>query len=163
MWLAFPTFKRGLLGVLSRLVEQQGRKATQASSGRRRCANLPRGEPSRSSSPLCLALWAAPRNARTGRIRPGRWPMGRAMESLLVSRCLVAGGTGLPPPGGGSSVDDHHTSAGTMDAVARGQRNLFQPLPLGLDPTGLRPPTGVPSGSTHLKAAPSSDGTHHGE
>jgi len=63
-WLAFPPTGWGWLGVLSHLVEQQGRKATQPSSGWWRCANPPRGQLSWSSSPLCLALRAAPRNAR---------------------------------------------------------------------------------------------------
>jgi len=42
-WLAFPPTGWGWQGVLSHLVEQQGRKATQPSSGRWRCANPPRG------------------------------------------------------------------------------------------------------------------------
>jgi len=72
------------------------------------------------------------------------------------------GGDGSSPPGGGSSVDDRHTSAGTTDAGARGQRILFQPLPPGLDPNGTRPPAGAPSGSTHLEVAPPGAGTHFG-
>jgi len=56
-------------------------------------------------------------------------------------------------------VDDRHTSAGTTDVRARGQRTLFQPLPQGLDPTGTRPPAGAPSGSTHTEAVPSGAGT----
>jgi len=71
------------------------------------------------------------------------------------------GGDGTSPPGGGSSVDDRHTSAGTTDAGARGQRTLFQPFPPGLDPTGTRPPAGAPSGSTHLETR-SGAGTHFG-
>jgi len=59
-------------------------------------------------------------------------------------------------------VDDRHTSAGTTDVRARGQRTLFQPLPQGLDPTGTRPPAGAPSGSTHTEAVPSGAGTHFG-
>ena len=72
------------------------------------------------------------------------------------------GGDGSSPAGGGSSVDDRHTSAGTTDAGARGQRTLFQPLPPGLDPTGTRPSAGSPSGSTHLEVAPPGAGTHIG-
>ena len=59
-------------------------------------------------------------------------------------------------------MDDRHTSAGTTDAGARGQRTLFQPLPPGLYPTGTRPLAGAPSGSTHLEAAPPGAGTHFG-
>jgi len=59
-------------------------------------------------------------------------------------------------------VDDRHTSAGTTDAGARGQRTLFQPLPSGLDPTGTRPPAGAPSGTSHLEVAPPGAGTHIG-
>jgi len=59
-------------------------------------------------------------------------------------------------------VDDRHTSAGTTDAGARGQRCLFQTLPPGLDPTGTRPPAGAPSGSSHPEVAPSGAGTHLG-
>jgi len=65
-WLAFPPSGWGWLGVLSHLVEQQGKKATQPCSGWWRCANTPRGEPSWSSFPWCLVLPAAPRNARFG-------------------------------------------------------------------------------------------------
>jgi len=72
------------------------------------------------------------------------------------------GGDGASPPGGGSSVDDRHTSAGTTDAGARGQRTLFQPLPPGLDPTGTRPSSGAPSGSSHPEVAPPGAGTHLG-
>jgi len=68
----------------------------------------------------------------------------------------------ITPPGGGSSVDDRHTSAGTTYAGARRKRNLFQPLPSGLDPTGTRPPTGALSGSTHPEAVLSGDATHFG-
>ena len=57
-------------------------------------------------------------------------------------------------------MDDRHTSAGTTDAGAPGQRTLFQPLSLGRDPTGTRPPAGAPSGSTHPEAALSGAGTH---
>jgi len=64
--LALPPTRWGGLSVLSHLVEQQGRKATQPFSGWWRCANPPRGEPSWSFSPWCLALWAVPRNARFG-------------------------------------------------------------------------------------------------
>jgi len=71
------------------------------------------------------------------------------------------GGDGSSPSGGGSSVDDRHTSAGTTDAGARGQRTFLQPLPPGLDPTGTRPPAGAPSGSTHPEAALSGAGTHY--
>jgi len=59
-------------------------------------------------------------------------------------------------------VDERHTSAGTTDAGARGQRTLFQPLPPGLDPTGTRPPAGAVSGSTHVEVAPPGAGTHLG-
>jgi len=98
VWLALPpTGWRGL-SVLSHLVELQERKATQPSSGWWRCANPPRGEPSWSCSPWCLALRAAPRNARFGWVRPGRWPMGGGMETPLVSRCLVPGRMRWPPP-----------------------------------------------------------------
>jgi len=69
------------------------------------------------------------------------------------------GGDGCPPPGSGSSVDDRHTSAGTTDAGARGQRTLFQPLPPGLDPSGIRPPAGAPLGSTYPEVAPPGAGT----
>jgi len=59
-------------------------------------------------------------------------------------------------------VDDRHTSAGTTDAGARGQRTLFQPLPPSLDSTGIRPPAGAPSGSPHLDVAQPGAGTHLG-
>ena len=59
-------------------------------------------------------------------------------------------------------VDDRHASSGTTDAGARGQRDLFQPLPPGLDPTGTLPPAGAPSASTYPEAAPSGAGTHVG-
>jgi len=72
------------------------------------------------------------------------------------------GGDGTSPPGGGSSVDDRHTSAGTTDAGARGQRTLFQSLPPGLDPTGTRRPAGTPLGRTHPEVAPSGSGTQFG-
>jgi len=98
VWLAFPPTGRGWLGVMSLLVEQQGRKATQPSSGRWGCANPPRGEPSWYSSRWILALRAEPRNARVGWVQPGRWQMGGGMETPLVSTCLVPGGMGLPPP-----------------------------------------------------------------
>jgi len=57
-------------------------------------------------------------------------------------------------------VDDRHTSAGTTDAGARGQRTVFQPLPPGIDPTGTCPPAGAPSGYTHPEAALSGSCTH---
>jgi len=66
VWLALPPTGWGGLSVWSHLVEQQGRKATQPSSGWWRCAKPPRGKPSWSSSPWCLALRAEPRNARFG-------------------------------------------------------------------------------------------------
>jgi len=72
------------------------------------------------------------------------------------------GGDGSSPPGGGSSVDDCHTSAGTTDAGARGQREFYQPFPPGLYPTGTRPPAGAPLGSTHLEVPPPGAGTHLG-
>jgi len=59
-------------------------------------------------------------------------------------------------------VDDRHTSAGTTDAGALGERILFQPLPPGIDPTGNCPPAGAPSGNTHPGAALSGAGTHLG-
>jgi len=98
VWLALPPTGWGGLSVLSHLVEQQGTKATQPSSGWWRCAIPPRGELSWSSSPWCPALRAAPRNARFGGVRPGRWPMEWGMETPLVSRCLVPGRMRLPPP-----------------------------------------------------------------
>jgi len=73
-----------------------------------------------------------------------------------------AGGDASSPPGGGSSVDDRHTSAGTTDAGARGQRTLFKPSTSGLDPTGTRPPEGTSSGRTPPEAAPPGAGTHFG-
>jgi len=88
--------------------------------------------------------------------------MGGGIETPLVWRYLASGGMGLSPPGGGLSVDHCHTSAGTTDVGARGQRTLFHPLPPGLDPTGTRPPAGAPSGSTHPEAALSVAGTHFG-
>ena len=97
VWLSFPLTGWGWLRVLSHLVEQQGRKATQPSSWRWRCASPPWREPSWSSSPWCLALQAAPRNARIGCVRLGRWPMGGGIDTPLASRCLVSGGTGLHP------------------------------------------------------------------
>jgi len=72
------------------------------------------------------------------------------------------GGDGTAPSGGGSSVEDRHTSAGTTDAGARGQRTVFQPLPMGLDSTGTRLPPSALSGRTHPEAAPSGAGTHFG-
>ena len=66
----------------------------------------------------------------------------------------------VSPPGGGSSVDNGHTSAGTTDAYARGQRTLFQPLPLGLNPTGSRLPEEASSGSHHPETSLFSSGTH---
>jgi len=88
--------------------------------------------------------------------------MGGGMQTPLVSTCWCQGGCVLPPPGGGSSLDDRHTSSGTTDAGARGQRTWFQPLPQGLDPTGTRPPASAPSGSTHPEVAPPGAGTHIG-
>jgi len=66
VWPTSPPTGWGWLGVLSHLVEQQGIKATQPSSGWWRCVNPPPGEPSWSSSHWCLALRAAPRNVRFG-------------------------------------------------------------------------------------------------
>jgi len=48
-------------------------------------------------------------------------------------------------------VNDRHTSAGSTDAGARGQRTFFMPLDPGLDPTGTRSQAGTPSGSTHAR------------
>jgi len=78
-----------------------------------------------------------------------------------VSRCLVPGGMGLLPPEA-NPIDDRHTSAGTMDAGARGQRTLFQPLPPGLDSTGTRIPADALSCGTHHEAVLSGAGTHFG-
>ena len=73
-----------------------------------------------------------------------------------------AGADETSPPEGGSSVENRHIKAGTTDAGARGPRTLFQPLPLGLNPTGTRSPEGAPSGSTDPEAAVSGAGAHFG-
>ena len=138
-WLAFPRTGWGWLGVLSHLVKQQGRKATQSSSGWWRCANPPRGKPSWSSSHWCLALRAAPRNARFGCVRPGRWPMGGRMETSLVSMCLVSGGMGLPPP----EADRRWTMATPVQVprmrVPAGSGLCSSPCPPALIRLGLAP------------------------
>jgi len=136
-----PTWWGGL-SVLSHWVEQQGRKISQPSSGWCRSANLPRGGPSWSSSPWFAALRAVLRNVRFGFVQPGRWPMRREMETPPMSVPSV-GGDGSSPPGSRSSVDDRHTSAGTTDAGARGQRTCSSPCPRASIRLGLafrRPP-----------------------
>jgi len=146
-WLAFPPTGWGWLGVLSHLVEQQGRKATQPSSRRWPCGNPPRGEPSWSFSPWCLALRVAPRNSRFGCVRLGRWPMGGGMEAPLVSRCLVSGGTDLPPP----EADRRWTIATSVQVprmrVPAGSGLCSSPCPRALIRLGLAPRRAPPRGA----------------
>ena len=96
VWLAFPPTGWGCSGVLPPLVEQQGRKAAQPSSGRcgapiRLGGNLV--FPSHFGALSCGRRQATPGLAESGRV-DGRW--GGSMDTPLVSRFLVSGGMGLP-------------------------------------------------------------------
>ena len=96
-WLAFPPTGWGWLGVLSHLVEQQERKATQPSSGWWRCANPPRGEPSWSPSLVaqrCGRSPATPGSAESGRV-DGRW--GGAWRPPWCRRAGCRRGWVFPP------------------------------------------------------------------
>ena len=116
VWLAFPPSGWGWLSMLLHSVEQQGRKATQPSSGRWWCANAPRGD----LLPLVSRAASGAPQLQDCQSLAGSMADGRGHGHPLGVEVPGVGRDGSSPPGGGSSVDDHHTSAGTTAAGCSG-------------------------------------------